>query len=87
MSSRFYTDHVAAHLVGMLDTPEWGKFLDFCQRAGFGKLADPAPGGSPRWLVPEAVVQEIVQEAAKAREACLEAILQRLAGQEVRHGF
>lgn len=86
MDSRFYTDHVAAHLVGMLDAPEWSRFLDFCRQAGFGRLADPMPGGNPRWLVPESVVQEIVQETAKARGACLDAIIQRMSGQEVRHG-
>ncbi len=82
---RYYRVEDAARIVGMTSNPEWSTFLDFCRRADFGALAVEKPGGGTTWLVPEPVVQEIAQETAKAREACLEAILQRLAGQEVRH--
>ena len=82
----FYSVDDAARMVGMASHPEWSTFLDFCRRADFGALAVSKPGGGTTWLVPEPIVQEIVQETARAREACLEAILQRIAGQEVRHG-
>ena len=86
MSRRYFSSvDDAARLVGMAEAPDWYRFLDFCRRADFGALAVEKPGGGTTWLVPEPVVQEIAQETAKAREACLEAILQRLAGQEVRH--
>lgn len=87
MSSRyFYSVDDAARLVGMAEAPDWYRFLNFCRLADFGALAVSKPGGGTTWLVPESIVQEIVQETAKAREACLEAILQRLAGREACHG-
>ena len=82
----FYSVDDAARMVGMTRSPEWSTFLDFCRRADFAALADSKPGGGTTWLVPEPIVQEIVQETAKAREACLEAILRRIAGQEASHG-
>ena len=87
MSRRYYYRvEDAARLVGMAEAPEWYRFLDFCREADFGAFAVSKPGGGTEWLVPEPIVQEIAQETSKARLACLEAILQRIAGKEACHG-
>lgn len=83
---RYYPVDDAARITGMDRTPEWSTLLDFCQRADFGALAVSKPGGGTTWLVPEPVVKEIAQAGTNARKACLEAILQRIAGQEAVHG-